>query len=432
MKKLILNLLLAILLLNSTSVLAQTESLNVDSLFHLKNKIKNAETLNSFYSKIQECNVSKSKLKIVHLGDSHIEMGYFVEEMRRGFKMNMPLAGFGMLFPYQLAKSIPYFVKSKSIVGTWEGKCYLKSESDYKFGLAGFTIKNASKHSVFEMQPVKSDSSILYGNEFVMYYSADDSAKIMVSGFNWSLDSLHSLNATCTNIETINDLGVTYKKAKFHFESIVNKLIVEINQDSDSVPFYISGVMFTNSNSYGLEYNNCGVVGATFKQLNNNASLSVAQLKDINPDLIIFSYGSNEAYEPKFDELEYYNAVSAYIQKVKHAMPSAPIVITTPPDTRAGGRYPVNNKVICQILEKVADENKVGFWDLRELMGGDGSMIKWFNLGLASKDKLHFKKAGYELQADMFLDALFNGYSDFYSNANKLISPIYEKNFLRK
>jgi lysophospholipase L1-like esterase len=114
---------------------------------------------------------------------------------------------------------------------------------------------------------------------------------------------------------------------------------------------------------------------------------------------------------------------------VKNTLPNASIILTTPPDTRSNGRFPINNIEICNVLKKVAKEQNIALWNLHDQMGGTGSMLKWLNKGLASKDKLHFKKLGYELQAKMFIYALFKDYNKIADQNNSLIVPFYSTDF---
>jgi len=267
------------------------------------------------------------------------------------------------------------------------------------------------------------------GNKVIVYYSSHDSSFLSLQGINFSLDSLNKLAPVNFETEIFEGENFQFRKTIFYFNQPINKLIVSVNQPKDSVPFYISGVYLTNQNIRGIVYHNCGVVGATFKQLSKNSSLSILQMSDINPDLIVFSYGSNEAYEPNFNSNDYYFAVTDYIQKVKRTLPEASIILTTPPDTRSNGRFPINNIEICNVLKRVGKEQNIAIWNLHDQMGGAGSMIKWFNKGLASKDKLHFKKAGYELQAKMFMYALLNGLNNFDKNSNSLTIPAYSDDF---
>ena len=39
-------------------------------------------------------------------------------------------------------------------------------------------------------------------------------------------------------------------------------------------------------------------------------------------------------------------------------------------------------------------------------MGGESSIENWYKKGLTGEDKIHFKKKGYEVQGELFVNAL--------------------------
>jgi hypothetical protein len=39
-------------------------------------------------------------------------------------------------------------------------------------------------------------------------------------------------------------------------------------------------------------------------------------------------------------------------------------------------------------------------------MGGEKSILNWYEKGLSGEDKLHFKRSGYEIQGELFVNAL--------------------------
>jgi hypothetical protein len=50
----------------------------------------------------------------------------------------------------------------------------------------------------------------------------------------------------------------------------------------------------------------------------------------------------------------------------------------------------------------------IAVWDFYEVMGGFGSIEKWFNSKLAAYDRSHFSALGYKLQAQLLFKALMN------------------------
>jgi hypothetical protein len=68
------------------------------------------------------------------------------------------------------------------------------------------------------------------------------------------------------------------------------------------------------------------------------------------------------------------------------------------------------------ILE-TAKQTDCAVWDFYSLMGGPKSIMNWYKDGLVAKDKLHFDKQGYIIQADLLFGAFMNAYSSFIDSA---------------
>ena len=158
----------------------------------------------------------------------------------------------------------------------------------------------------------------------------------------------------------------------------------------------------------GIIYNNCAVGGAQFSHICNNASYALGQIEDLNPDLIILSYGSNDSYTTKFNGNLYHKMVGGFIDSLKLLLPKTNFILTSPPDTRSKDRFPRNVDSIQLVFHQLSQEKDIAYWDLRTQMGGNGSLYTWLKNGLAAKDKLHFTKTGYTLQAKLFINALIN------------------------
>ena len=412
----------------SGDVSAQNK-IEIDSVSKSNNEIIFKENLAPFFKKLQQIKTNKAKVNILQLGDSHMQMGYFVDEMRTNFSSAFGASSVGTIFPYSIANYRPFYVQSKVLVGNWEGKNYLNAETDMKYGVSGFTIKTINKNASFEITPKKIGAEIETGNEVIIYYQGDENTTLEVLGINSFLDSTKKINATNILSSKYEDSLNAWKKASFYFESPINKIRITINQPKEGSPFYIYGMQLNNTNKSGIIYNNCGVGGAQFSNLCKNASLSISQIKDINPDLIIISYGSNESYTSAFRYESYSKMINEYLVKVKQAVPNASIILTSPPDTRSKNRFPINSDSIGIAFKNIAKDLNLCFWDLRTQMGGNGSLFKWLKNGLASKDQLHFTKDGYTLQAKLLTSAIFDAFNNVVGEEEKLKLPLINQNF---
>ena len=402
---------------------SQNTTVATDSL-QSNNKIYNDQYLLPFYNKLKKIKTNGETVSILQLGDSHMQMGYFTDEMRNHFSSQFGMSSIGNIFPYPIASYKPFYIKTKVLSGIWEGRNHLKPEDDFKFGFTGFAVKTVSKNASLEIMPRKYQNEIATGNQVTIYFTGDDTSTIEIIALNTVKDSTLSFKPSKIIFNENSEEKNGWKKIVFNFDSQINKIVLTVNQSKVLAPFYINGVFLNNTEKGGIIYNNCGVGGAQFSSLCNNSSLSISQIKDLNPDLIIFSYGSNESYTKSFTYENYIEMVRKYITTLKVQLPNTTILLTSPPDTRSNDRYPINTKPIGLVFNALAKEQALSYWDMTTQMGGDGSLFKWLKLGLAAKDKLHFTKQGYALQADLLLEALFSSYNSNVTDNEKVNLPI--------
>lgn len=177
----------------------------------------------------------------------------------------------------------------------------------------------------------------------------------------------------------------------------------------------IYGMLLENDSS-GVLYNMIGVNGAEYRHYVMSKYFT-QQLSYLNSDLMIISLGTNEAYSKGFDKDFFYRSIDSLVMSVKLTNPNASIIITTPPDSyRRSKNGRVKNPDMKLARETVVNyclKNNIAYWDLFEVMGGYGSMGKWYSMKLSAKDRVHFSGKGYQIQGDLFYNALMEGYEDY-------------------
>ena len=334
---------------------------------------------------------------IVHFGDSHIQGDNFSGEIRQILQSYFGSTGNGIIFPYSLAKSYGPKGLSASSTGTWSASNILRYDNNIK-GLSGYTIQSfdtAAKIKFLFTEKFKVPSSktlkIWYGSnsDSTDFYLNDKFTTIYDKKFQngWGVRSFSSSE----NI-TDFDLSITQK-----------------NKIPSGFSFF--GFELISPNKRGVNYYQCGVVGAQFSHLINNSPLVLSQLNDLMPDLIIFSYGTNEAYEKNLNVTKYYDELNSFISKLNEVLPNSAIIITTAPDTRSQGKTPPNQVIINDQLIKIAKSQDVSIFDLNKAMGGWGSLNKWYKNKLVAEDKLHFTASGYSLQGKLFSMSFLERYN---------------------
>jgi lysophospholipase L1-like esterase len=97
--------------------------------------------------------------------------------------------------------------------------------------------------------------------------------------------------------------------------------------------------------------------------------------------------------------------------------PEIAILMTTPGDSfRRGRKGRVKNpdvKLARETMIRYCTEHNVAYWDLYEIMGGYGSMAKWYLAKIAQKDRVHFTGRGYQIQGDLLYTALMQGFENY-------------------
>ena len=222
----------------------------------------------------------------------------------------------------------------------------------------------------------------------------------LVIWINSPIDSNHIQLDTCWKLKQRKALGDGIYSYSFKSDSVKQELNIHAN-----FPISFWGLQFMLGS--GLCYQQNGLVGAQFTHLITHANSVITQLKELKPDFLVFSYGTNESYDD-IDSSVYFNKVLEFINRVKSEIPNVGILITNAPDTRSSHRTPRSQKLINGLLSDVATQSHVSYFDLNNAMGGWGSLYEWVKKGYVLKDYLHFNAEGSKVLGQLITYAMLN------------------------
>jgi lysophospholipase L1-like esterase len=135
------------------------------------------------------------------------------------------------------------------------------------------------------------------------------------------------------------------------------------------------------------------------------------QVRWRSPSLIVLAYGTNEL-AGRVPIREVRARLKRVVQRIRRAAPSASCLLIGPSDRpqRVGGTWVVRERqpAVIEAQRAVAHESGCGYWDLAAAMGGEGSMVRWVEAGLARRDHVHLTRDGYRVLADRLLAALLD------------------------
>ena len=413
---------LIILLFFNISLNSQSQfsdSINSNPISLQKNIIENPNGLERTFKKLKAIKEGyNSNLVVVHLGDSHIQMGHFSGKFKLNLQNEFGDCGDGILFPYSACKSVgPRNLKSQ-FMGTWEFNNITSSPNKIDIGLKGYGLrtKDTLARFSFNYTPETTLHKLINVKKIKIFHGKNN--------FQIKLNDQNSVNLIQTeNISSNFDLSTI--NAPLGTSDFSFKLI-KVNDSQSEFNFH--GIFFESNQTRGVQYHECGVVGAQFLQMIKYSPLLIEQLVALKPNLIIISYGSNESYIRNFDSVLYKKEIEIFLAKIKNELPEIEFLFTTTPDTRSNNQNPLFTKLINSTQREIANKNNLALWDLNTIMGGENSMIQWHKNGLANNDKLHFLKSGYQLQGNLFSLSFFNALNNKHPNLLNTDSLILEIN----
>ncbi len=161
--------------------------------------------------------------------------------------------------------------------------------------------------------------------------------------------------------------------------------------------------VYTANGQPGIVYSTIGNNGACFSDYLLIDGFAEST-KFFNPDIIILSMGTNEGFSTMSDQ-EITKTTTELITRLKQANPEAVFIIWTPMECQKDEK--INRRVAeaSALISKVAGEQGIPVWDFETIAGGEGASAKWLDSKLMNKDRIHLYKAGYTVQGDLAADA---------------------------
>jgi lysophospholipase L1-like esterase len=161
----------------------------------------------------------------------------------------------------------------------------------------------------------------------------------------------------------------------------------------------------------GVTYEALGLNGVRASvMLNWDEEMLATYLKRRDPALIVLAYGTNEAVDLQSAE-RYREMFSTLLSRLRRMAPQGAILVIGPPDIyprmRGGSHSSAEVERVISAQQNACRENGCAFWDMRQHMGGAGSIREWATMGFAQRDYIHLSASGYrQLGEALFADLM--------------------------
>lgn len=345
------------------------------------NKLSYFDQLFDVLSQAQQ---SGKTIRILHYGDSQIELDRLSYNIRSFFQEIFGGNGPGML---PLIQDIPTASVSQYATGgatpyAAYGETERRRDGFYGPMAKCFTINGSVTLNVTAAKSEQIDSNLKHFG----------SVKLLVNAKSNNFSA--TLKSKTSNYEQTQTAPVGLQLLEWKFDKRVNNLQLTLQGNGD-----IFGIMVDGNG--GVAVDNIpmrGCSGTIFTRINDSLLLKSYQMLDVG--LIIMQFGGNSIPSINSQKAvdDYKARIVAQIQYLKRLCPQARILFIGPSDmcTRYQGemRTYTHLPATVQALREAATENGIAFWNLYEVMGGKNSMIAWVRSGMAGSDYVHFTPKG--------------------------------------
>lgn len=379
-----------------------TDTVNYAFISSDSNAISLPGTLNPFFEKLMAQRTGGGKkISVVHIGDSHILGNYLTREVRSRLQREFGDAGRGFVFPYKLAGTsgpADYLVETNC---PWSSSnCQRNLAAETNYGISGFKLEtnHSSGELTLRLRDTTTSETKLFSKITIFQIKSPE---------NFALDVRDASSAQTAHLYLQDDYSLS-----FYFDKPVAQATVSARKsDGIQTKFVIDGISLENELS-GVIYHSIGVNGAKYMDF-ARARHFARQVASLEPDLIIFSFGTNEGQGNTPAEYLLFT-MNTLVNKVKEYSPGAQIMLTTPADSylRGKGFNPYLSDV-SRNIRQFASEKGYALWDLYQISGGEKSAAAWKAGGLMSSDSVHYSKAGYAVQGKLLYQSIIRAYNAF-------------------
>lgn len=383
------------------------------------------QKINAFFASLEALKSEKKKVRVMHYGDSQIEVDRITRYLRN--ELQKEYGGFGP----GLIPAIEGFPTSAirmensdnwyrfTLFGQRDSNILhnryapLGSMAMFEYPVADSVIPDTSfKRAWIRVQPSRIGFNRVkeYTQITLRYGYAPENCEINT----YVNDSLIRFD----DIEAFEG----FKKLNWNFKTTPKDFKIEV-VGRRSPEFYA----FSFESPHGVIIDNIamrGSSGTLFRKMNKPQFRQF--LKEQPIALFILQYGGNTIpyIDSEKEALQYgkwFKAQLKYLQSIK---PNAAIVVIGPSDMALKtdnkfATYPYLENV-RDVLKKAAFETGCGFWDLYEVMGGRNSMSSWVESEppLAGADYVHFTHRGTRKVAELFYKAILEDREDWKRTMN--------------
>lgn len=343
-------------------------------------------------------------VSILHLGDSHVQAGFLPEATGNRLKERFGDAGAGWVFPYNLGGTNgPDGYRWSSPI-RWSADRVADRNQAYWPGPGGLVITTS------QSRPALS---------FAAKQGSFDHIKIF---YDAGTGKTPVQMAHAAIVQEDTDFPENGQQAIIRPYSGISAFQLQWPEHTAGT-FRFYGAILQNG-GHGVLYHAIGINGAQFMHYNQHAATLPAQLSILQPQLLILSLGTNEAFGG-ITAAQLRQEMDKTMKVVQECAPEAKVLFTTPPYGMMKKRrvpYKKNKRtyyrtaylknpqvaVLSAAILQYCKDNGYACWDFYAAMRTDKRFARAW-----SSDRVHFNAYGYTLQGTLLYEAITAAYDEW-------------------
>lgn len=332
---------------------------------------------------------SNEKFRILQIGDSHTAGDFFTHQLRTRLQQQWGNGGLGWVYPYKVSGQRMATVNYEEGSG-WQ--VFTSRKDNMLFPMGGVVARSGGISFV----SLNNKQETLHNHHHITF-----TVKPILA--EYPIDIIDGQG-------NVFEISIDPENMNWQYLSIDN-VGLPIQYQTHPGDIWELGYINIENNQPGIIVSAMGINGAQWNNWSKWRPAWTRDLAETKADLIIIAYGTNEAFDDKFDVIASYQQWSKYIDLIRDTLPEAGILIIGAPESlqnrRGGcGTRAVSLTSVQQQQKYLAEKKGLLYWSWQEAMGGHCSMKKWIQQGLGRTDGVHFSAQGYQQAADDLADAI--------------------------
>ncbi len=333
------------------------------------------------------------QVRIAFFGDSYIEGDILTSALRDTLQSQYGGRGVGWV---EVSCISEHFRNTVNINNSgWESHC-ARVKKDYSSNLASIAgsyfipLTNASL--TLTCQNNKYGKRLSWVDEISIFADMSPSLSLQVR-LNDTIPSSHTSDGT-SGMQRFTHSG---NISKVNITASGRGTVYGVSMDGKT------GICLDNFSLRGGD-------GTYISSLSQSMLSRMSELRSY--DLIILEYGLNTASSKRTNYGDYTNRLASSIDLLKSTFPKSSILILGCSDRGQNGKSGKTMRGVVELIKyqrKLASDEHIAFWDIRESLGGEGAISDLCSKNMAAKDLTHINFKGGEYLAQHLYDVLMNG-----------------------